>query len=463
MILALAAWGASFTCLLASGVFFARQQRIAGFALVVLLLVQVHVRPVLYFLGLDSPAPYEFFPEDSWPLVATGLLFSVLFLTCATMTYAACSRNALGALMPQAPDRYSLDTVVRCAALLTLLNVAATGYMVLQSGSIGDFMVDVKFRKELKGLYAIREIGKLGAIVAALGLLAAESAFRRKVEPRRRYRRIVWWMLVLITVNFGVNYTWGNRYSIALLILAFGSGWHFYIRRFRPWELVLASIAVLAMLESLKQLRWLLFETVLETGEVGNEFSFWRSISASMHFNQFDAFLLAIRDTGDVFEFREGKDFINGLLSWIPRFIYPEKESYHIGGWFRRLYEPDTVNGWPITMIGAWYINFGVPGVVLGGMSSGFVAAVIDRAYRPLSRSAWAAVAGPTAAFKLLAVNFGIFQEIILFLIPLYALAFLLRVSRPRTAPGPAMRAPDSGPRARTGPLTGRAVSGRAA
>ena len=93
----------------------------------------------------------------------------------------------------------------------------------------------------------------------------------------------------------------------------------------------------------------------------------WRQIAISMHGSQFDALLLVMRDFDLSAGLRWGEDFAAGIAALVPRAIWPDPPVSALGAWFRQIYEPETVNGWPITLVGEWLVNFGWTGVAFGG------------------------------------------------------------------------------------------------
>ncbi|MGJ3230760.1 MAG: O-antigen polymerase [Oceanicaulis sp.] len=423
--------------------YFFRQRRVAAVAVCAILAVHLHVRPLLFFLGADTPFPDAFFPRDAWDLMAQTSLVTALWtaLFLAGYTMLATPARLVSLAMPQiaaTPDR-SLVTFAAISA--TGLAAIATGMLVLQYGSVAQFTFATKIGKDLTGAYALRQLSIIAAMISAFGLFTfakpAEKAGRahRMIEPK--YLLL---FTALICVNLNVNYAWGNRYNIALLILAVGLGWHYYIRRFRLIEIVVLLLASACFLQGLKTVRVMLVSEALRQ-DVAANMEFWRAVSTSLHFTQFDAFMLVLRDAGDRFSFRWGEDFWNGLLAWIPRGLLPEKETFHIGAWFRRIYEPSKINGWPVSVVGSWYVNFGWIGVGAGALLSGLVTRAFDLAYSAPHNSAWHAFAGPCFGFFMLSggVDTGFVQAIFLVFVPVFLFGLVIGArrneSRGRIAP----------------------------
>lgn len=434
MFLAICAWIIFMTVLLTAVRVHLRMASIVSLSVCFILMVQVGVRPVMFFLGLDSPAPYAWFAPNPWPLMTIALLLAALWLALLN-SVALSFRGATGgaAFFPRMPHTPDLALIVFVGLVLTIISFGLTGYLVLTSGGLAQFVFGVKVGKDFAGLYVFREAATLSSAVLIYALLVSLKTGREN----RGFLGKPLIIVLLILANLGTNYLWGNRYNIAVLTLAAGIAFHFYVRPLRVREVLLASAFLLAGLEGLKILRNALVSDVVGR-DISNDFIFWHRISASLHFNQFDAFMLALRDVGDKFDFRQGKDALNGLLAWVPRFIYAEKETYHIGGWFRRVYEPAKQNGWPITVVGNWYVNFGMIGVFLGAAVSGVVVALGDQAFRAARVDPWMAATGSVIALQLFdgGVNFGFIQSYILLVIPLALIALFLRfVGRPAQVP----------------------------
>jgi hypothetical protein len=407
--------------------YFARHGFITALAVLAILIPQVYARPLLFFLGLDTPYPYNYFGETEWGSAALALLITTLW---AGLFFA--SHHIF--YQPLKPFRRLLPDVrcaIKPARLLTVaFGVTALGVMltwmeIAKQGSLVRFIYAVKIGKEMAGSYVIREISVVAAIMCILAIIICVREARTLRSSRRRWQ--AWFAFGLFIVNLAFNYAWGNRYNIAMLMAVFGLGWHYSVTRLNLYRVGMYVLLAGTALQLLKGVRNAAVEDALGREIIRGQ-SFWLDVSTSLHFNQFDAFMLALRDAGELFPIREGKDFINGLLSWVPRAWFPEKETFHIGGWFRRLYEPTKANGWPITTMGSWYVNFGFFGIVAGAVISGMVAAVFDGAYRRAKLLPWHAVIGSGLAFLMFdgGVPPGFVQKIFLLVIPLAALSFVL-------------------------------------
>lgn len=428
-------WAATVLVTLAAGLSYWRSGRVAGVAFCFFMLFPL-LRPLLFFFNLSAPIPENFFSDDPWPLISAAIFLNLLWLIFFSVAYLLLERPArkVGTLIfPQfGGDQLKYRRLVIAAAVVSsIIAVAATLLLVAQYGSIARFTFAVKVGKELQGGYVVRQMSSIAILIATFGMffLAVDKPSSVSIPGNRKIPlEILFLMSCLILANLATNFLWGNRYNIAVTGACILVGYHFYIRRLKLSEIVFFIVLALVVLQALKYVRLGLVDEALDRQAI-NRGDFWHDVSTSLHLVEFDAFMLSIRDVGDRFEFRNGQDFANGLLSWIPSFLLPDKETFQIGGWFRRVYDPTKVNGWPIGVVGAWYINFGPLGIIIGALLSGFASAAVDRTYWDLRHNAWAASVGPGLAFFLTGagLNTGALQQYVLFVIPLGIFVFLLR------------------------------------
>ncbi|MBO6852453.1 MAG: hypothetical protein JJ872_01660 [Marivivens sp.] len=434
MVLAVPVWLMLSACLLLTVRCGLAQGRPAllSFALV-LMLVSVP-RPALLGLGLDTPMPDSHFGEIDWPLVTLALSVCLIWAVVVLASYALHARVAivLAALLPRGdhipPSPWRMTAVLLAPALLAVIGSA---YLLIETGSLAAFVIASKVEKSLAGLFIIKEAARLVALLALFGFLALRPVSSRAGRWGRSLCLLFGIAMVACTL------LWGARYDLLLMGVVAVLAWRFHVGRVTPLALLVWALALAAVAVILRQLR----NELLGAGPSVD--GPWRQISAGLHFVQFDALMLVLRDAGDVFPFRGGADFIHGLQSWIPRSLFPEKETFHIGPWFRRIYQPLARNGWPVTTPGAWYVNFGPLGIVLGAYLSGAVLRVFDAAFCQMKTSPWQAAIGAGLSVYMFeaGITTGFPQDIILLIVPLWAAALFLfgtRSSAPLGIPGTA-------------------------
>jgi len=431
MIIAAAAWFISALMFIGVMIYLFKRKRLTAFSLIFYLSILMLVRPVIFLLELDTPlvdgAWRDFWPQTAW---ATLLGAAWLGIFGTFYYFFINTSGKLGSdFLPAGPAHPPVTAMMLISLIATSVAVIGTMALVMQEGSVARFMVNVKIGKAYAGLYWIREISTTAAILCLYGLLGLRAGRQTLggVKSLPTGGAVFYGFLILVCLM--MNYFWGNRMNIALFSFAALISMHFYVRPFRLYELVLIAVLAAATLQGLRVLRGSFVEEIKGLSNTVLTDTGVRTLSNSYHFTEFDALSLAVRDAGKLFDFRLGADFFNGLLSWLPRSLFPEKETFQIGGWFRRVYEPNKVNGWPVTVIGEWYINFWYAGIFLGAAVSALAAATFDKAYEKISTHAWHAVMAPMFGFFFFTggVSAGTPQAVFLTIVPIGIVCFVLQ------------------------------------
>lgn len=398
-------------------------------------------RPFIFMLGLDPPMPASHFGGVDWQLVSRALLFCLLWAVAVSMSYLINGRMArpLAPLLPRGGG--TLPSGARVALVLlapAVFAVVGTGFLLAQAGGLSAFIMASKLEKALAGYFIFKESARLAAILALFGYLS----LRADTAPAAHWGRLA----CLLTGSIMVICTllWGARYDFLLMSAVVLLAWRFHVGPIGVVRLALFAGALFCAAYALRIIR---AEILVQLATSLPPQPFWRQLSAGMHFVQFDALMLVIRDAGDVFAFRWGADFVNGMQSWIPRSLFPEKETFHIGPWFRRVYQPMARNGWPVTTVGAWYLNFGIIGILLGAYVSGLALRIWDEAFDCMRQSPWQASVGAALSVYMFeaGIGTGFPQDVILLIVPLWLAALFLfgpqmRSQKSRSVPRAAAR-----------------------
>lgn len=442
MTMAIIAWFLAGSLYLLCLVYFWKNKRVAAVAILVIFGIQFYFRPVIFFFGLDAPFPQTHFAPEEWELATKSLMLSMIWVGGFAVAYLVFApyNGATRILFPNVEEVWGPRRVRSLIAVFTLVGLGLSAMLIIQSGSVARFMYDVRIEKAYEGLALYRQFTILGAVLSAFGIVYSAGEINTKKSRSMRFLFV--FSILLLSVNFAILYSWANRHYITMVIIALWVGWNFHVKPISLIQTLMVGGLVAFIMLGLKDLRSESFE-IARGSETVRNYGFWLDISTSLHFSQFDAFMLALRDAGSLFEFRNGADFFNGLISWIPRSILPDREAYNVGQWFRPLYQPGIENGWPITAMGSWYVNFGYIGILVGAFASGVFGVVFDAAYRHPERSAWSAVVGTAIALLMFdgGLNTGFVQGVFLVIIPFHAAAFLLRKHKAkRTELPPAFR-----------------------
>lgn len=407
-----------------------RNKMLASFAMGSYLASLLLVRPVIIYLNLDEPWP-------SWPFISFSDHSAVTSLVGATWmsiftisTVMSKTIHPLGSLIfPTVVEHPSVNRLRFYCILVAFIAISATAIFVAKAGSIGAFIFKVKIENDMSGLFVFLQIAVLSMIINAYGMMYEIKHSRSK----RDVKTAIILYGTLIASCMLVSFAWGNRGNLAYLAVALCLSWHICISPIKLHRVGILAAGLIGIMFALGSIRE--NAVVEQTGVEFSERSAFREVSSSLHFVEFDGLTLALKDAGEKFDFRYGQDFWNGILSVIPRSIMPHRENFNIGGWFRRVYEPSRINGWPVTVIGDWYINFSFLGVLFGATVSGVIGGLIDGAYRMPRQRAWDAVLASSLGLLMMkgGVGTGFPQQILLTIFPLALFSFGLRV-RFRTA-----------------------------
>ncbi len=338
-------------------------------------------RPILFITGLDTPSPDAQFTRSSTGFVTgTALVwltaYLIMFGLGAVVLYAISTRGT-GFFAGSSP---SFNRMFTLTLLLTAISVGITSVLVLRYGGFEKFIGAVKVEKELSGLYILKVPSAVGAIVAAGAFL--DHRARRGSRDGSSGTGI--FLLSCTFLNAICVFLWGQRsvMVVVLVILLLGPPTRSMtaaIRNKMTVRILLAVVLVVCTSAALRVTR-----DTLITGEVlsvYSEASVWRKASLATNSTYLDASLLSFRDWPDSFPYRGGEDFVAGAAGPVPRLLWEDKPtSVRPGQWLRQVYEPYTINGWPVGAPTVWYLNFGPFGLLIGGVVGGGVFGWLRRA-----------------------------------------------------------------------------------
>lgn len=336
-------------------------------------------RAILLSLNLDSAHPdYLFLDTD---LTQAAIRFhwglSVFLLTFIFAGILVRNRQALvtpGALyLSEGPSRTALLWVTFA---LTALSALISIFLLSRFGGIGGMITATKVSGELAGLYFLKIPMAIGAIVATASFLELRSFRKSSLFTTAS-------VLGCAAFNSVMVFAWGQR-SIVVIVVAMLVLWPSQGKSRRQshgmatfLRVGLAALLVVGISMSLRDARDDLTET--DGVKVFSEQSDWRRLSQGVNGIYYDASLLAFRDWPSQFEYRDGRDFFNGVAGTIPRRVWAQKPDPLPGKWFRQVYEPEARNGWPTGAPTIWYLNFGWSGLMLGGAISGAIVGAVSR------------------------------------------------------------------------------------
>lgn len=398
-------------------------------------------RAVVVAAGVDPLYPDYLFGANSAMLAGRTNLLLCLFLGGVIGGLTLSSRIGLRLPRWMFPDIVSHPKGSRYFSVVVVLTAVSTVITLVLLARYDGFSGVVqasKYDRDLTGTNILRVFPSIGSLVAVASALDVARRYRGRFTAGQRQRLVV--SVVCAVLDGYFVFVWGQRSILAIVVFGLIAG----LVAFRPsprgsrasslriWGGI--AVAVIVCVVTVVGLRFL--RDTAATGDLSpnlkNE-TLIRQFSVASNSTSYDALVLARRDWPSTFEFRGGQDFAAGVGAAVPRFLLPDKPtSISTGAWFRRVYEPDTVNGWPPGAVGEWYLNFGVLGVGFGGVLSGVVLGMLRFALRSSREHPLAFVTSAVVALQVIQLGVGIETplEWVRWCIPLVIVSAVLGATR---------------------------------
>ena len=371
------------------------------------------MRSVMLTLGLDSSAldPLAIDPRGVDAANIRLAVWSVLaMLSFVAFQNVAVRPGAAG--LPK--RRYDFVQLRRLAIYASIGATMCFGVIVAKVGSPIAAIEAAKSEKAVAGLYLL-QFGPVAAMVLSLA-----AALAGKREGHRLVLRMPF--LALGLLNSLYVFAWGSRRVVVIYLAGLmlepvftavgdrrtASSSGNQGRDLRRWAgIALIGVMVIGSALGLRVAR----DHVLQgrTSDAIAEASPLRSVSVAMNATVYDSYVLAVRDTPEVFGFSGSELFINGTGGVVPRAVWADKPTNIApGAAFRQLYEPEVKNGWPVGAVGEWWLSFGWFGIVLGGILSGVCYAAASQALGDLRKNPLAHALAVGIVFQVLELGLNV-------------------------------------------------------
>ncbi len=338
--------------------------------------------------GIDGIYPDYLFTGDA-PLVKTNLLILLFLATLAGGLFLGGLTNTRATwVFPSFSGVLSVQRGVKASVVLTFVSSALTLVLLAHYGGFAGLIRAGKLQGDLAGLFILRIIPGLGAVVSSATFL---ELVRRRSQRFSPNQRLLATMAAGMAILNGIwVFAWGARSLLAIVVFMLLAGYVVFrthdkprrVRRRQLWAgLIVVCLVAAGTIVGLRIVRDLTSRGVVNTSIAGQ--SAVRQVSVASNATYYDAFVLAVRDWPSVYEYRNGSDFYAGAVAIVPRAVWHGKPSDTTPGqWFRQIYEPTVLNGWPMGTAGEWYLNFGILGVIVGGLVSGLCLSFASRSLR---------------------------------------------------------------------------------
>lgn len=324
----------------------------------------------LYFSDLDAAVSRALL---IYCLIVTGVLFGIVL--CRSRGYkatsAAGSVQVVGAKALLAPHYWFI--VLGGAVALFMFGVVLVGGLGSLLSGLGD---RINLFAGLNYFFIATNVFIAASVVLAVLLLNDRNNPARS-SSQLRYLSMLWVAASLTSVCFGVLL--GSKANIYVLVISLLVCFHYLVRRFSVVELTVIGFVLFSLLMIYQIVAREIFVVghvvSLQDGTMAEfiEYS-WVQLTGNLMQLQTMS-VLADRMPEDL-EFQYGKTFASFLTLPVPSTVWPDK-FLTAPGVFTLAFWPDK---WldhgttlPPGLMGEWFLNFGVAGVLFGGVVLGWL------------------------------------------------------------------------------------------
>lgn len=327
-------------------------------------------------LGVDkfvSDLPFKFAVDPYWS-ICRMMLIQIVFILAYYLGY---KKNVRKVEVANGRHLFTADNAkinLFLGLMILVVCLYGTWNFFEQNGGIMGVMASFTNRPDL-----VEDAGFLFTIIPSLITFAC--AFIMKYCSQKKGDH---WFLIslLVLIGFFSLTSGGGRSAFVVFILSLLCYYHFWIKKINLFSIKFAPIyGGLALFIIIFQL--LRFEDSNDLSAV-NDISNSEALFNSMAYVKTQ---LLIQNYFADHEYWCGKIYEFILYIFVPRSIYPAKPSIDEGVYiYNMTYNPQDVlatndfyNSWPPFTCGISYANFGIIGVLLGGILLGHLHAYMHR------------------------------------------------------------------------------------
>ena len=334
-------------------------------------------RPLLIALELHNLWPVKVFPD---PFLASDALIDAqlivtLWIVASFAGVTMADRIHLKPLRLGGPRGFDDSQLFRASIALMALAALVTIPLWIQYGGPDGLTRAFKIEKRISPF--LRLVPLIATVTASASILSrVRTNATAKTRPLRTLARFA-----IFAACAYMSYSWGARDAPVFGLLAILLGRLEFSRTTlsRSAQLVLAACIVGGAIVGLRVARDLaiqdeVFSSITSENLVGQ-------ISIASNITMFDAFALVVMDGPPGGDFANGRDFTVAIQSAIP-LVEPTGDTRSVALQVAQEYRPLRANGWPISPVGDWYVNFGTVGALLGGFASALLVSVIRKKTR---------------------------------------------------------------------------------
>ncbi|OED44000.1 hypothetical protein AB833_02635 [Chromatiales bacterium (ex Bugula neritina AB1)] len=339
-------------------------------------LLKFLVRPAALIFRLDEPWLNHFVGQDDIDLAIIACLSVVLFWMVSLgvgvkVAHLSVTKPWCGLGKPV----FTIRQFIFAAFVLLVVGALLVIPQIAQHGGISNLIYQSKLGDGVERAYRYPSL--IGSIWAAAAIVSYRRIGRMGNYGSVDERNKVFFLIgvILFFGNSFLAFTYGARDAVVLGVVAIMLS-VISLRELRLGGVNRLAVIGLIVLTLASVFRFFRDGLIVENVAIFDTSGVVRSIFQATNLLTFDSLLLAVRDFPSVFAYFGVEPFL-GSVKTMPfvSYLFGEggAEFENIAQRVIRLYIPWRKTGNPLDAVGDWYVCFGIVGLIVGGLVSGYV------------------------------------------------------------------------------------------
>lgn len=329
-------------------------------------------------MGGDSGMHYAYLEDKMFPVYLDGyylaslLIYSVFVIVLAGTTLLLVKRPSSARTIPQRGlfiSHWPIIVISGCAGIASYL-IIRDGLQAAISRGVPAYALMKRGLGEVSPWFTVHQIGlRLAVVPCAIGLAVVLSGKNPRLLAGRRSTWAFLFYSLILGCMLVFAFLLGYKSEIFVAGLTGGLFYLMNIRRRRVFPALLAGFATLLGMSLVDKVRFISLDELdaaLLIGSItrlGDVFTFAASSNEAFaaHFSMYGVLSLHVPITyGAV-------SVLSIVASVVPRVLWPDRPA-DIYAYYAHAVNATPGQGYTINHATAWYLNFGVPGVIGGAI-----------------------------------------------------------------------------------------------
>ncbi len=330
------------------------------------------ILPAFFYLFDIEGLRSDLYMEDRDNIILLQGLIIALFSLAMIVAYKIFSKQVFARYIFPHSGSSRLDGLAMIGVFVFFMgSVAIAGFALSAAGNIFGAIRAVRYEDLLAGYNFLTQFVRIGGFLAAALFL---DVLRRKRFGKRAPTFLSLFTSFMLAVILLAGFIMGGKSFVIYPLVVIALGYALYFSKRPVTALTLFAVSIFCVIAALQFVR----ETMVHENRLSENFITTSSLGVSL----LDSNLIYLEYMPPRTEM--GEDFYNGLIGVVPRIFWPDKPAQiNAGGRFRKMLTGDYQGGaWPVFGFNLWYVNFGWPGVLMGGFITGWMIRVLRERYQ---------------------------------------------------------------------------------